>query len=461
MSDLKNDDIPDIESDDAVISWLTNLDTTESTRVAYIKGMRDYVSCHKMTPTQLLDEAMDEYDSGVQPLRQKINTRLNVFKRWLLDGCRTPTEVKQGKPARQLAENTMALRLVGAKSFYRTVGLTVPNIKISRNVTTKKENRAIPTKEDIRDVLKLCDPLEKAIILVGVSSGLAATEIINLRIKDFRDGYDPESDIVCFELKRQKTDIEFTTFISPEATRAVFDYLQFRNRTRAKNGSGRDDKRKYLEKQHIYSEDGYLFINRHVPESYHETHDEEIRRLTDNAFFKIYAGLSEKARKCTPDGHYNIIRSHNMRKYFNSTLINEGVVDPFYVDFFMGHRPLQNMPHYLVVQQDKFRDIYKKCVPYITVEKALDVRETKEWQDAMARVKALEHENSNYAMRAAEVEDMSKINEEMAVIMRKTLDRANKTIKIFEDGSKALGLENPFDDMEFDFTRKKKEETKE
>jgi integrase len=50
----------------------------------------------------------------------------------------------------------------------------------------------------------------------------------------------------------------------------------------------------------------------------------------------IYRGLSEKAQKNTVRGNWNIIRSYNMRKYFNSALLNAGA-DIFFTEFLMGH----------------------------------------------------------------------------------------------------------------------------
>jgi hypothetical protein len=60
----------------------------------------------------------------------------------------------------------------GVKSFYQTNYIELP--KLGRSGEKAKplpEHKTIPTKEDIRDVLAICDTLEKAFILVGISSG--------------------------------------------------------------------------------------------------------------------------------------------------------------------------------------------------------------------------------------------------------------------------------------------------
>ena len=80
-------------------------------------------------------------------------------------------------------------------------------------------------------VLKVCDPLERALVLVGVSSGLSSNEIINLKIKDFKYGFDEKTNITTLKLRREKTKVDLITFLSPEASQAVQDYLNYRNKT--------------------------------------------------------------------------------------------------------------------------------------------------------------------------------------------------------------------------------------
>jgi integrase len=89
-------------------------------------------------------------------------------------------------------------------------------------------------------------------------------------------------------------------------------------------------------KQKIGSNNGYLFVLRQIDDSYLQNLDEEIRKITENSIQKMYRAISSKAKKNTQRGTYNTIRSHNMRKYFNSTLLSAGC-DSFHVEYFMGH----------------------------------------------------------------------------------------------------------------------------
>jgi len=95
-------------------------------------------------------------------------------------------------------------------NFYKAFDIEIPKIPRSeRKAQPLPENYEIPTKGNLQEVLKVCDPLEKAILLTGVTSGLGAQEIINLKIKDFKKGYDPETEITTLKLRREKVGFEF------------------------------------------------------------------------------------------------------------------------------------------------------------------------------------------------------------------------------------------------------------
>ena len=213
--------------------------------------------------------------------------------------------------------------MAGVRSFYQSFDIELPKLQGERRkARTLEENREIPTTEDLQTVLKVCDPLEKALILTGVSSGLSSVEIQNIKISEFKKGYDPETEIVTLKIQRVKTGVEFITFLSPEASRTTLEYLDFRERAVK---AATPKRAKQLEKQKIVSDNGFLFILRQVDNKYLITHDEEIRKLTpENAVQKLYRSISDKAKKNTAGGCYNIIRSHNMRKFFNSALLNAG-----------------------------------------------------------------------------------------------------------------------------------------
>lgn len=208
----------------------------------------------------------------------------------------------------------------------------------------------IPTKEVLRDVLRFCDPLEKAILLVEASGGLTASEMINLRIHDVKHGHDPQTGITTLNLYTLNTGTKHTTFITPEASRAVIDYLQYRDRQ---------------EKQRVLSDSGYLFINRQISAEFVETGNEELRKMKIDTLARIHRRISEKALEGAPK-----ISSHNLRKFFCTTLINAGAGSDF-VNFSMGHVIKDASLAYFQVTVDKH--MYARSIPALTINDATDI----------------------------------------------------------------------------------------
>lgn len=351
--------------------------------------MQEYTEWLGMTPSQLILEAEAEIKAGISMRERKIRRYLTGFRKYLHDEGYAPTSIKS--------------YMTGVKSFYSVSYIDLP--KLPKNTTrahTLEENNDIPTKEDIQDALKVCDPLEKAIVLVGASSGLSANEICNLKVRDFKRGYDPQTGITTLRLRRQKVEYDFVTFLSTEASRVVLDYLDYRGRTIKVEGVKR---REQLEKQRIFSDAGYLFIIRQVPNRFLVTRDEELRKIPAEGILKIYRRISEKARKNTPKGHWNLIRSHNVRKFFNSALLNAGC-DSYYVDFWMGHQQDETRGAYFRANPEKLRELYSKNMPYLTIQKELDVAASDEYKRIVVENETLRTETARHVVERSELKDL-------------------------------------------------------
>ncbi|AKB61363.1 tyrosine-type recombinase/integrase [Methanosarcina mazei] len=362
-------ELSEIKADENIIEWLDEINAQPNTRKNFQHSMSMYTDFLNMTPEELLNEADED---ALLPIRKrKLKKHIIAFRVFL-----------QGKG---VSENTIRSRLTAIRSFYNANEILIPKIKFEKPKTIK-ENDKVPTKEDIQDCLSVCDPLEKAVMLTGISSGMAANEIRNLTLKQFREGYDPETEVTTISMRRQKTGVDFVTFLSPEASRAILEYLQYRDR---KPKSAGKEKREIREKQHT-SENSYLFILKNVPSEYLATHDEELRKMGENAMLFLYSGVSEKARKNTANG-YNFIRSHTMRKYFNSCLLNAGC-DSFHVEYWMGHKLSDTQAAYFRANIKSQEELYKKYIPYLTIQKELDVSASPEYISAIERAEKAEAE---------------------------------------------------------------------
>ncbi|KKG05877.1 hypothetical protein DU40_13605 [Methanosarcina mazei] len=179
--------------------------------------MKIYCEWLDKTPTQLIDEADFETETIRLKKRRKINNYLIDFKAFL----RT----------KDIAPKTISAYYGAVISFYKRSQVELPELPREGRVEPLKENRYFLKKDELIEVLSVCDVIERAIVLTGVSSGLSAEEVIELKIREFKEGYDPKTEITTLRLRRQKTNVDFITFLTPEASRAVWEYIKYRSRT--------------------------------------------------------------------------------------------------------------------------------------------------------------------------------------------------------------------------------------
>ncbi|AKB61762.1 tyrosine-type recombinase/integrase [Methanosarcina mazei] len=395
----------ELEDDPIIQEWLSLASAKKTTRKSYIDSMRAYTDFLKKTPAQLIEET-DKVDN-TKAIAKKIFGELRLFKEHLEKSGLAPMSVKS--------------RIAAVKSFYKYNFVELPTLSRSgTTATTLFENKKVPKKEDIQEVLTIANPLEKALVLIGCSSGLSSNEISNLTLQEFYDGYDPETEITSLHLIREKVQYEFHTFLSPETSRAILEYLKFRERKPKKNNG--DRKIAALKRKINYDSNGkaigYLFINRAIDPEYLETGNEEIRKLKPYTIQIIYTELCEKANKVSGKGKRNLIRSHNMRKFFNSTLLANGA-DIFTTDYMMGHKLSNTQDAYFRADPEKLKEKYKQFIPYLTIQKELNVAESPEY-------KKLKDENIILATETAR-----------NVVEREEIQRLNKKIEDLEKRKEA------------------------
>ena len=192
------------------------------------------------------------------------------------------------------------------------------------------------------------------------------------------------------------------TFLTPEASKAVQDYLNYRNRTVKTDHKKRADQ---LEKQRAGNPDGYLFIGRQIPNEYLTTGNEELRKLKENSMIGIYHQISEDAQKNTEKGIWDIVRSHNLRKWFNSRLMNAGA-EVMKVDFMMGHQIEGSKAHYYVADPTELKEEYKKYIPYLTIQKEADISESVDYQRIKEENDILRAETARHVVERSELQEL-------------------------------------------------------
>jgi integrase len=380
---------PELKNDPIIIEWMEIINPKKSTEYNYIRAMDIYSEHIGKSPSQLIMEAEKEIRAGLLPRERTVKHNLIRFRRYLQDKKLSPLSVKS--------------YMTRITNFYKAFDIEIPKIpKSERKAQPLPENYDIPTKEDLQEVLKVCDLMEKAIVLVGASSGLSAQEIVNLKVKDFTKGYDPVTEVTTLKLRREKVGFDFITFLSPEASRAVKEYLEYRNR---KLKTGDRCRINQIKKLNVTNENGYLFVVRLIPTEYLKTGNEELRKIKVRSLLKTYRTISEKARKNTPKGNWNLIRSHNVRKYFNSAMLNAGA-DSFHVEFFMGHTLDDTKAAYFRANPEKLRALYQNYIPYLTVQKEADVSESPEYLRIKQENQILQAETARHVVERSELQEL-------------------------------------------------------
>jgi len=351
-------EICELEKDPAIEEWFIYVNPKESTKISYLTNIQLFCNYINKSPAELIDEADTEAENGILLKKRKIKQYITNYINHLnnLD----------------ISANTRKSRLAAVKSFYHKNEVELPAIPRNEDVVCLEENIRIPTKEELQKALKKSNVLGKAIILVGVSSGLSSNDIRNLKYSDFKNGYDSETKITTLKLRRGKTSVDFITFLSPEASKAIIEYLEFRNNRMIKRQGIKRERQ--LENQKVTSDDDYLFINKRVQKTYNESGNDEDRKLKRNTFMEIYRAISDECKLSSPKGKYNVIRSHNLRRYFFTTLTNRGC-NGIIVKFMMGHKLSKTDSGYYRSNVELLRDTYQKYIPYLTIQKELDISE--------------------------------------------------------------------------------------
>lgn len=404
-------------NDNKIKVWMSEYRNKPNTQRIYLQAMRAYTDFTHKSPTQLIEEAKADIRAGKFMDERAVFEDFTLFNGYLIDTG--------------LAPKTRASHITGVKSFFRKYYIDVPQLRNDKKVKPLEINKKVPSKEDLQTVLSVATPLEKCLILVGCTSGLSAEEVRNLTLEKYLSGYDKTDEICTLQLRRTKTEVDFIPFLPKETTRAINTYLECRERTLKSNDVVKE---RSLKKQRITRNEkgeatGYLFISEHVPNKYNETKNEELRKISHDSYMKIFQQISNKAQKNTAYGDWNLIRSHNLRRYFYSALINAGA-DIFTVEFLSGHAVPDSQWAYIVAKPEALKEQYKKYIPYLAIEKSLDVSVAPEYQAVLAENEKLR------AVAATTIVERQELQQ-----LKADFDKINKIYsKMFENTEPDLEL---------------------
>lgn len=340
-----------IETDEKFLEWLDTIEASESTRNSYLTHMKNFCECVDKTPTELIEESIKEVKEGKLPAERKTKSYVAKFKKCLLD--------------KGLAPKSQQVSMAALKSFFKSYDMQLSqSITRSRKAQILEVNNVFLKREDVIKLIVNAKNLrEKAIILCMLTSGMAIREIINLKVGNIE--VDNEG-IGTIKIRRRKAQTDYITFISPEATVALKNYWDERNR---------DPETKIKDK------DDFTFV------SYgNRSKGRQLDPITVSRLFNI---MGNQLGYDNGDGFIKS-RSHALRKYFASTLEDNGFPKPK-IDFMMGHTVSDIDKAYFNRDPSKLKELYTTFLPYLIFEKEIKVHSLNT-EDAK-RLELLEREN--------------------------------------------------------------------
>lgn len=357
-----------VRTDSKILEWLTNIEAVENTRKSYISYMRVFCECVNKTPTELITEAIKSIKEGLLPAERNEALYISKFKECL--------------KAEGYADKSFYHGLSAVKSFYSNFDITLPkSVSKIKKVNPIKENQNFINREDIKNLLVNAPSLrERAIILVMATSGMAIQEIVNLRIGDV--SIDNEG-IGTITARRQKSDIDFITFVSPEATTALKNYFEERNRD---------------PDTVVKSNKDFVFVTNN-----NRSKGKQLSTITEAGHFQRLGEKLGYESNAQCKGRKGLVksRSHALRKFFASTLENAGMPKNK-VDFMLGHSVNSTDQAYFKNDIVKLKELYKQYLPHLSFEKTIEIRSL-DTEDAK-KLEELKIENDKLKGKITELE---------------------------------------------------------
>lgn len=333
-----------IQDDPHLIEFLQNLNVRKSTKEIYIKRLKVYCEFTDKTPTQLIEEAEEDEENRIRMKKRRIKKDIMNYMIYLREQNRSP--------------NYITNLIATVKSFYSEYEIELPkircNLKQEEQLITTQD---IITKKQIQQALKYCNTKFKAIILLMMSSGMGSSEIRHLTINDFitsqnitiKDSFDIDellekldkkrNEIGTWSIRRFKTNMPYVTFNSPESTAAIIDYLHYRTEHRSPG-------------KHIKSTDNFLFEARGNQMSLRGIMA-YFERLNDRCNFGFL-------------GRQRFFRSHGLRKFFASTLKNNGM-DTIDAEWLIGHKLHPVTGTYIKPDIYRLKKEYMDILPHLSL----------------------------------------------------------------------------------------------
>ncbi|WP_292464594.1 tyrosine-type recombinase/integrase [Methanolobus sp.] len=473
----------DLLNNDIMKDWYDVLEPSDSYWNKCVTAMHYYTCYTGKTPEELIKNAKQDIKAGLFDDEKELYFLLPRFKRFLDEGqhlhiketdeCGNVTTYetdnddnlyrvirdadgkiisKTRNNRKKLSENAIAMYMTCTASFYRFRSIPIPRSpKKNKKPKTLKDNEKMPTKDELRIFLKFAEVKDRALLMCGFAGGMGASELSSLTVQDFIGGYNPEKmeDVTkrftVLHIRRLKTDVEYTTFLTPEASQSVIEYLKLRDAI-----PDRIDinfyKKKYIKTKTTPTSP--LFISDRISDAYLADMNESRRIMTPYAIADRYRKISQASGLSNGKFVYNPVRAHNMRDLFKTSLVNANC-NNMLIEYWLGH-DLGVEKSYYIPNDTEMLQIYKKYEVYLTIDKNVAIADNPQFIEKVGEVEQLKAENATYKVEryehmkqneriaqlekhiANDVEIDSKLSEDTQKLIQKVIDGDTNAIRMLQ-----------------------------
>jgi len=332
-------------------TWLNNVayshSQSKNTEISYKQGLNKFLNFIGKTPEQILEE----YE----------NTTDREFKRKYAKLVRDFISLQ----IKDFAVGSIGTFVSAVRSFFMYNDLPLGHVPIAKGMVVY-HNRDI-TKEEIKLLLGISRPRDKAFFCLMAQTGLRPYTICKLELKHI----EPE-----FSKKTIPCKIDVPQEIAKGKYGAYFTFMG-------------EDSIRYL--------NNYLHKRKHIkPDDYLFTKHGSNKPITPNALSVCFKALVNKLRIT---GNMNFertagkpaeVRLYNLRRYFRKFA---GIMaDDKHVQFWMGHS-LGVDDHYFSRDVELHRKVYaEKAMPYLLLGRATQTETENEIKTLTAEVEKLRNE---------------------------------------------------------------------
>jgi len=324
------------KEDSAFQRWIETI-TRNSTRRSYKSWFGCYIEYTGLTPSQLIDEAIEDMKRDPREKQDIVIRQIIGFFNWLKTDYQKKAKGKGKKrtEGKGVTDKVAHARVGAVRSFYGTFGVTV-RMKGRQSLPRPRvrNKRIIVNAEQVRILLNHTrTPRDRAIILTLFQGGMDVSTLCSLKYGDISEGLAKNEHPLQLDIYRPKTGVEYYTFLGKDAVKAIQAYIQ-------------DMKSREV----TFTDNTPLFLKERGKDSGITTNlaQNMMKIVAHNAGF-IDGKNNGKA--------FNPLGPHALRESFGSIMINSGVPDTI-VDFWLGHSIGEMAEAYKGVQFESLKKMY-------------------------------------------------------------------------------------------------------